>query len=105
MGFDPLFTSLEPGTQGRIVIDFEGQALSVLDNVSLATALLEAGIDHTRRTPVSGAPRAAYCMMGVCFDCLVQIDGVSQRACQLPVRPGLQVRRPAVERAGGPLDD
>ena len=38
---------------------------------TVAAALLAAGIDHCRTTPVSGAPRAPYCLMGVCFDCLV----------------------------------
>jgi predicted molibdopterin-dependent oxidoreductase YjgC len=33
-------------------------------------------------------------MMGVCFDCLMEIDGVPNRqACQVLVREGMQVRR------------
>jgi sarcosine oxidase subunit alpha len=41
---------------------------------------------------VSGAPRAAFCMMGACFDCLVTIDGVgSRQACMVPVRDGMAV--------------
>ena len=55
--------------------------------------LLAAGIDHCRTTPVSGAPRAPYCMMGVCFDCLVTIDGVgSRQGCLVPVREGMRDR-------------
>ena len=39
-----------------------------------------------RSTAVSGAPRLPYCMMGVCFDCLVTIDGVGNRqGCLVPV--------------------
>ena len=61
---------------------------------SVAAALLAAGIASIRETPVSGAPRAPYCMMGVCFDCLVEIDGVGNRqACLTPVRNGMFVRR------------
>ena len=43
-------------------------------------------VDVRRATAVSGAPRLPYCMMGVCFDCLVTIDGVGNRqGCLVPV--------------------
>lgn len=33
-------------------------------------------------------------MMGVCFECLVEIDGIPNRqACMIPVREGMVVRR------------
>jgi sarcosine oxidase subunit alpha len=45
------------------------------------------------RRSTSGQPRAAFCGMGVCFECRVSIDGVGQqRACMVPVREGMQVR-------------
>ena len=38
-------------------------------------------------------PRGPFCMMGVCFDCLVEIDGVPNvQGCMTPVREGMQVR-------------
>lgn len=59
----------------------------------LAAALMKAGLSVFRRTPVSGAPRAPYCMMGVCFECLVEIDGVpNQQSCMVEVREGMRVR-------------
>jgi D-hydroxyproline dehydrogenase subunit gamma len=59
---------------------------------SAAAAALLAGVPRTRATPVSGAPRAPYCMMGVCFECLMVIDGVSSRqACLVPVREGMRI--------------
>lgn len=61
---------------------------------SVAAALLAAGLAITRTTPVTGAPRGPYCMMGACFDCLAVIDGVASRqACLTPVREGLRVER------------
>ena len=72
---------------------------------TVAAALLAAGIDHCRTTPVSGAPRAPYCMMGVCFDCLVTIDGVGNRqGCLVPVREGMEVETQQ-RQAGGRHDD
>jgi sarcosine oxidase subunit alpha len=54
--------------------------------------MLAAGLDHCRTTPVSGAKRAPYCMMGVCFDCLVTIDGIGNRqGCLVEVREGMRI--------------
>ena len=48
----------------------------------------------TRTTPVSNAPRAPYCMMGVCFECLIEIDGVpNQQGCLIPVVEGMRIDR------------
>jgi hypothetical protein len=61
---------------------------------SVAAALLAAGVNRFRDTPVTGTPRAPWCMMGVCFDCLVEIDGIASRqACLTPVAEGMRVRR------------
>jgi len=47
----------------------------------------------TRATPVTGRPRTPYCLMGVCFDCLMEIDGkANQRACQIIVEDGMRIR-------------
>ena len=60
---------------------------------------------HCRTTPVTGAPRAPYCMMGVCFDCLVTIDGVGNRqGCLVPVREGMRIETQQ-RQAGGRHDD
>lgn len=62
--------------------------------LSVAAALLAAGINHFRDTPTNGAPRAAFCMMGACFDCLLVIDGTAnQQSCMILVREGMQIER------------
>ena len=61
---------------------------------SAAAAVLAAGFDSIRETPVDRSERAPYCMMGVCFDCLAEIDGVANRqSCMIEVRPGMQISR------------
>ena len=76
-------------------------AVSARAGDTVAAALLAAGLDHCRTTPVSGAPRAPYCMMGVCFECLVTIDGVGNRqGCLVPVREGMRDRDRS-RQAGG----
>lgn len=76
----------------RLAFSFDGRPLSGRAGDSVAAALLTNGVVVCRETPVSGAPRAPYCMMGVCFDCLVVIDGVGNRqGCMLPLRAGMRV--------------
>lgn len=71
---------------------FNDRPLSVPGGRSVAAALLAAGVSRFRATPVSGSPRAPYCMMGACFECLVEIDGVpSRQSCMVPVRAGMRI--------------
>ncbi len=81
------------GKSVSVSFTFEGEAVEAREGDTLAAALLAAGVTSFRETPVSGAARAPYCMMGVCFDCLVEIDGVPNRqACMLLVAEGMAVR-------------
>jgi sarcosine oxidase subunit alpha len=90
----------EAGTPVAITVD--GKAVAARSGDSVAAALLVAGIDHCRTTPVTGAPRAPYCLMGVCFDCLVTIDGVgSRQACLVAVRDGMKVETQIGKREAG----
>lgn len=76
-----------------VAIEVEGRRISAREGDTLALALLAGGVRSFRETPVSGAPRAPLCLMGVCFDCLVEVDGVANlQACMLPVRQGMRVR-------------
>ncbi len=87
-------TRRSPGPAVRIA--FDGAPLDVAPGQSVAAALLTAGVAAMRQTPVTGASRAAYCMMGVCFDCLVVIDGQTNRlACMVTVRDGMRVETQA----------
>lgn len=81
---------------------FEGQEVLGIEGDSVAVALTAAGIRHMRDSVVSGEPRGVWCMMGTCFDCLVEIDGTPNRqACMTPIREGLEVRR---QRGGVPME-
>lgn len=90
--FKPL-PSAQGGTVAHVEIWFNDQALSVPGGRSVAAALLAAGVARFRATPVSGAPRAPFCMMGACFECLVEIDGVpSRQSCMVEVKAGMRIR-------------
>ena len=67
--------------------------------------MLLAGLASLRDTPVSGSERAPYCMMGVCFDCLAEIDGVPNRqSCMVAGAPGMRIRRQRGARSIDPDD-
>jgi predicted molibdopterin-dependent oxidoreductase YjgC len=75
-------------------ITVEGRPVHCRAGDSVAAALFAAGVIACRDTAVSEVPRGPYCMMGVCYDCLVNIDGMAnQQACMTPVRAGMAVRR------------
>jgi predicted molibdopterin-dependent oxidoreductase YjgC len=72
---------------------FDGRELTGRAGDSLAAALLANGILQFRDSPVSGAPRGPFCLMGVCFECLVEIDGLANcQACMVPLTEGMTVR-------------
>jgi predicted molibdopterin-dependent oxidoreductase YjgC len=76
-----------------VPIVFEGETIEARAGDSVAAALIAAGV-HTTRESISGAPRGPYCMMGACFECMVEIDGRANRqACMVEVSSGMRVRR------------
>jgi predicted molibdopterin-dependent oxidoreductase YjgC len=77
-----------------LTIEFEGEALEVRAGESVAAAILATGTDYTRTSALSGVHRAPFCQMGICFECLMEIDGVPNlQACMIEVRAGMKVRR------------
>ena len=85
-----------------VALTVDGRPVTARAGDTVAATLLASGLSHCRTTPVTGAPRAPYCLMGVCFDCLVTIDGVgSRQACLVPVREGMSVETQQGKREAG----
>lgn len=88
--FKPLEGSAPRAT---VTVFVEGREVHAHPDEMLATALLRAGMQHFRDTPVSGSPRGPLCLMGVCFDCLVQVNGrPNVQACMTAVEAGMVVQ-------------
>lgn len=85
------FREIDP-QKDHVQVRFEGTDLNLPSGENLAGALLVAGVMPFRHTPVSSAPRGPFCMMGACYDCLVQLDGVTVQACMQHVAEGMQIR-------------
>jgi len=82
---------LDPDREA-FALEVDGEKVVARSGESVAAALLAAGRMQCRSTAISGAARGPYCMMGVCFECLVTIDGrPGQQACLVAARPGMRV--------------
>lgn len=71
---------------------FRGAAVAAQPGQSVAAALVAAGITDWRTTRNGGRPRGLFCGIGVCFDCLITVDGVpDQRACLVTAADGMRL--------------
>ena len=82
---------LARGAATTIVLD--GRPVTAYEGETVATVLLAEG-DAQVRVTRAGSPRGVFCGIGMCFDCLVVVDGVpNTRACVTWVREGMTVAR------------
>ena len=71
----------------------DGRPVPFVAGQSVGAALWAHGLRSWRATRRGGRPRGLFCGIGVCFDCLLTVDGRrDERACVTPARPGLDVR-------------
>ncbi|MHB9856970.1 (2Fe-2S)-binding protein [Streptomyces sp. YIM S03343] len=77
------------GHSGLVEITFDGRPLTGIAGQTIACIALAAGITAWRRTSREGRPRGVFCGIGVCFDCLVTVNGVRDvRACRRRAEQG-----------------
>ena len=78
---------LPPVQRGPLVnITVDGKLIEAYEGETVATALLSAGIRTFNLSHNQKKPRGLYCGMGICYECLVSINGIhGQRACITPV--------------------
>lgn len=94
MPIEPLFSISEQGSAELVTFTFDGRTITAPNGINIAAALLVGGVSDFRASVVGHDSRGPYCMMGVCFECLVEVDGVPARqSCLIPVREGMQVHR------------
>ena len=93
MSSDSSFKRLADGVAPSVTLRVDGEAVTACSGETVAAAMLAAGRLAFRQTPVTGRARGPFCMMGACFDCLVEIDGEPNRqACMTLVEDGMTVR-------------
>lgn len=88
------FKRLDDDIKNIVTIYVDGQKIEARAGDSVAAAVLATKFNHTRTTPVTNAKRAPYCMMGVCFECLMEIDAIPNRqACMTIVKENMIINR------------
>ena len=79
------FTSAKALNEPTVLVEFEGEPVRVPAGLTVAAFC---------SNRADGSERAPHCLMGVCFECLVEIDGIPNRqACLTPVAEGMVIRR------------
>ena len=92
-------------TRQLLNIEVDGESVAAYAGETVATVLLALGRRTFRHTE-HGAPRGLFCGMGVCFDCLVTVDGVENvRACLTPVADGMIIATGRPAGLGGQSHD
>ncbi len=94
------------GAPETFTVSFDGRPMRTTAGQSVGSALVGNGITAWRATRRNARPRGLFCGIGVCFDCLVAVDGVpNQRACLVEVRDGMEIKGsgdPAAQPLAGP---
>jgi predicted molibdopterin-dependent oxidoreductase YjgC len=97
-----MFRRLPDAPGATVTVTVDGRAIEACAGDTVAAAVLASGHAACRTTTVSGAERGPYCMMGVCFDCLVVVDGIgSRQGCLMPVREGMRIELQKGRREAG----
>jgi predicted molibdopterin-dependent oxidoreductase YjgC len=89
-----------PTPERPLRLTLDGAPLPAHPGQTVGAALTEAGIVSWRRTRHEGRPRGLFCGIGVCFDCLITVDGErNQRACVVEARDGMRLTTDGTARA------
>ena len=69
-----------------------GLEIEAIESENVGTFLLKRRQQVLRKTRFEDNPRGIFCGIGVCFDCIVTIDGIAnQRACITQLRDGMRI--------------
>lgn len=89
-----MFKKLPEPLSSPLTLYIDGQAVEAERGETVAAVLLRQRTLASRTTPVLESPRAPFCMMGVCFDCLAIINGeASTQTCLVTVQHGMHIER------------
>ncbi len=77
----------------KVAFSFDGKPFEGHLGEVLVAALMRAGVMQLRAAPCDGAPRGAFCCMGLCQECAVRIDGQIVEACRVSVAADMVIER------------
>lgn len=85
------FRRIQTEESTEIKFQFNGTTITGRVGDSVASALLANECIVLGENLATRNPRAAFCMMGSCYECLVEINGVSMQACQVTLKEGMEI--------------
>lgn len=87
-----MFKLLPDNTATTFTVIVNGKTVHVPQGFTAAAVMLLRNEGATRTSALSGVGRAPYCMMGVCFECLMEINGEpNQQGCLITVTEGMRI--------------
>lgn len=93
------------GEPPEVTLEYAGRTIAAREGQTVAAALMADGINSWRTTRGACRPRGLFCGIGVCYDCLVEIDGFAdQRACLVEVADGMRIGPDTPEGGGDGTD-
>ena len=88
-----MFKDDKKNMRATVTVVLDGRSVSLPEGMSVAAGLLAIGEIISRISPSSHKPCSPHCLMGVCYECLMEIDGVKRQACMTDVREGMVINR------------
>ena len=85
-----MFRRVKPQDE-TVTIFIEDKPFMAIAGEPVANVLLNEGFGSVHTAP-NGKLRGPYCMMGVCFDCMILLqDGRVEQACQIYAEDGIRL--------------
>jgi len=76
----------------KVTLCVNGREIPAYKGETLLAALIAAGYKSLKHSPLQGESRGALCGMGVCFECIVSVNGVPNiRSCMTEVEDNMKV--------------
>jgi aerobic-type carbon monoxide dehydrogenase small subunit (CoxS/CutS family) len=83
---------MSKASKAEVTFTFNGETFKGTEGQSIAAALMATGVRELRKTRFDEEPRLIFCGIGICFDCVVVVDGVAnQRACLVEINDGAKI--------------
>lgn len=95
-----MFKRDQQSDEQNVAVILDGENTILPGAMSVAAALLSKGEIISRISPSSKKPCSPHCLMGVCFECLMEINGVHQQACMIEVSEGMVINRQLNDEKG-----
>ncbi len=76
----------------KITLFVNSKEIPAYKGETLLAALIAAGYKSLKQSPLRREPRGALCGMGVCFECIVTVNGEPNiRSCMTEVEDNMKV--------------